>query len=94
MALVKQVLAADTPIGIDLDSAYHKIGSIMCRPDNTVELSVLVYANQTARTDGKSPVFSKSYELPNFDFNNDHCIKKILYAHLKTLPVYEGAVDA
>jgi len=82
-------IAATTPYGIDLPSAYMKINQIVVDA-RTVMYSVRTFADADARKAEKHTLDEKS-----FSFSNDAKLGNVMnacYEDLMSRPEYEGAV--
>lgn len=94
MALLRHIKEEDTELGVVLPEAYCRITDITCRSDNSVEFAVSIYANDSARVNGKSPLLQRRYVVLTFDHSEPKSIKKKLYEYLKSLPEYASAADS
>lgn len=94
MALTLTMSSENSPIGVALPSAYHKIIDF-CMPVNSpsVVFGVGIYVDRTASLAGKDFVKRSSYTMENYDHSEDTNIKTKLYTYLKTLSAYTGASD-
>lgn len=86
-------LPFETGFGINLQDAYVKIENTN---GNSVEqqLLIFVYASETARFNGKSPIDKMSYTFScSVEEGSPNFIKQG-YDYLKTLPEFAEAIDA
>jgi hypothetical protein len=77
-----------TSIGFTAPEAYIKIDTFYGNI-NQVTFNVLVYANETARMEGKSHIDGFNFTVPYTDGMTYNAV----YSYLKTLPGMENAVD-
>tara|TARA_E500000318_G_scaffold95507_1_gene95346 strand:- start:4422 stop:4700 length:279 start_codon:yes stop_codon:yes gene_type:complete len=91
MALLMNVTRTD--IGVGFSEAYARVHSVQVvnhpRRGISVNVEVLIYATQTARTEKANAVarVGAIVEMPSGDFLPG------IYAALKKLPEFEGAID-
>lgn len=86
------VMERDTGYGISLEEAYIKVENTSGNKE-LLYITVLVFLNDTARKEGKSPIEQYSYSfVPKVtdDAPNYH---KQAYEYLKSLPEYADAID-
>jgi hypothetical protein len=94
-----QLNLADTLIGLPAPEAYARI-SFLTFDTRTGEVVVHIetHATAAARTAGKTPVGMSTYrgkvgvDLPNLD-DTISGVRAVIYAWLKSLPDFVGAVD-
>jgi hypothetical protein len=80
----------ETAIGTPLGGCYLRIVRLGGDKD-TLRVSVEAYANEQARRDGKMPILIHTHVVTATEVAGP--LFPALYAHLKTLPEYAGAVD-
>lgn len=99
MAITKDITLAS---GVELPNAYIKIQVLNMTTDTSVDVSVDIFKDQSAREDNKIPVVTLRHLCSNtydtyfaYDILNQLDINVISqgYEFLKSLPFYEGAVD-
>lgn len=93
MALQIDLDATKTNIGVAAPSCYAKIGGMQFNDQTFVRFTVLFYFDQAARTAGVNPIKMEEFTFENFDHDAAQNPKAQLYAHLKTLPAFDGATD-
>lgn len=74
--------------GITAPAAYIKIDNFRGNI-NEVHFQALVYADATARANGKNPIDGVAFTMPY----QDGMTYALVYGYLKTLPGFETAVD-
>lgn len=74
--------------GVTAPEAYIKIDNFRGNIDE-VHFQALIYANETARINGKQPIDGFNFVMPY----QDGMTYNLVYTHLKTLPGFENAVD-
>jgi hypothetical protein len=89
MALILNL--ESTKFGIPAPQAYAKINHFNGNKDQ-LQVQVSVYYDQAARENNLNLVLEHSHYIPMSDLTGD--IVPAIYGVLKTLPEYEGAVDA
>ena len=96
MALQKSIELNGTGIMIE----YHKVcpATIVIDPNTKGgRAKVNIYKDAAARTANKNPVTNKMYSIPANTFSTLNLSttdsRSLVYAYLKTLPEYTGAVD-
>lgn len=94
-----QLNMPDTNIGLAVPEAYARIISLSFNArTGAVQVYVDIYASGTARQSGKAPVGGGIYEgkvgvdFPSLD-DTIPGIRAVVYAWLKTLPAFSGAID-
>jgi hypothetical protein len=70
--------------------AYAKIEPVIS-VGKVTRIGVNWYADEQARTDLKQPVHANTFEVPDADLKGD--FYPAMYAYLRTLPEFAGAVD-
>jgi hypothetical protein len=95
-----QLDLADTNVGVPAPTAYARIVGVSFNTTNgLVEIRVDIFASAAARQEGKNPVGGGVYigtvglNMPNLDDALPNGIRAVLYAWLKTLPDFQGALD-
>lgn len=80
----------ETAIGTSLEGCYLRIVKLSGDKD-ALRLNIEAYANEQARRDGKMPILIYTHVVTTTEVAGP--LFPALYAHLKTLPEYAGAVD-
>jgi hypothetical protein len=80
-----------TQFGIPAPQAYAKITNFHGNKDQ-IQVQVNVYYDQSARENNMAVVLQHAHYIPMSDLTGD--IIPAIYGVLKTLPEYEGAIDA
>jgi hypothetical protein len=80
-----------TQFGVPAPQAYAKITNFYGNKDQ-IQVQVSVYFDQSARENNMSVVLDHAHYIQMSDLTGD--IIPAIYSVLKTLPQYEGAVDA
>jgi hypothetical protein len=89
MALILNL--ESTQFGVPAPQAYAKITNFHGNKDQ-IQVQVAVYYDQLAKENNKTVVLQHAHYIPTSDLIGD--IIPAIYGVLKTLPEYEGAVDA
>ena len=80
-----------TQFGVPAPQAYAKITNFYGNKDQ-IQVQVAVYFDQAARENNMNTVLEHAHYIQMSDLTGD--IISAIYSVLKTLPQYEGAVDA
>lgn len=80
-----------TQFGVPAPQAYAKITNFNGNKDQ-IQVQIAVYFDQAARENNMSVVLDHAHYIQMSDLTGD--IIPAIYSVLKTLPQYEGAVDA
>lgn len=84
-------LSLDTDYGVP--ASYHRItGMQFYYNDWCVDVTVMGYVNQTARQHGRQPVTVHSIRVPLDEVGDEPC-RAAIYAAIKAMPRFAGAVD-
>jgi len=78
---------SQTPQGFEVPDAYHKVGSVALPTKTRMEFMVHSYKNADAPVAFTTEIYACPYDLTAGN------PREQAYAHLKTLPVFAGAVD-
>jgi len=89
MALILNL--ESTQFGVPAPQAYAKIISFHGNKDQ-IQAHIAVYFDQSARKNNMNTILEHAHYIPMSDLTGD--IIPAIYSVLKTLPQYEGAVDA
>ena len=84
-------LETQTQFGIDLPMAYAKIDCFNGNKE-IVNINVLFFANEDARTSQKRAIKSTNYSFVFDEYSNKNLIAQG-YEYLKTLPEFLNAID-
>lgn len=79
----------NTQFGFELPNAYARIENFN-GDKNNITVQVSTYLDKSSRDSNKVPVQSQSY---TFALNGNGNFMQLLYANLKALPDFNGAVD-
>jgi len=90
MAIQIAITEETSSTGVICPAAYVRVQAAMFPPGSAAHVSVSIHKDAAARIAGKRPVEFRSYSLtePLTDYSQAG-----IYAYLKTLPEYVGAVD-
>lgn len=86
-----QLNLESTQFGVPAPQAYAKITNFYGNKDQ-IQVQVAVYYDQSARENNMAVVLDHAHYISVSDLAGD--IIPAIYGVLKTLPQYEGAVDA
>lgn len=90
MALKKTI---ELDNGLTIPDAYFSVDTIR-GTKSKAEIGLNVHISEEAKGDGKAIVLQQSFSFtPSIEDGSPNIIKQA-YLHLKTLPEFEGAVDA
>jgi hypothetical protein len=92
MALQKTITL---PNGLVATDAYHKITLMSVYAEGTncsASVTISTYLDEAASLE-KPPIICNTYPVQTFDKANEANIAGLMYAWLKTLPEYDGAID-
>jgi hypothetical protein len=89
MALILNL--ESTQFGVPAPQAYARVTNFYGTKDQ-IHVQVAVYFDQAARENNMNFVLEHAHYIPMADLSGD--IIPAIYSVLKTLPQYEGAVDA
>jgi hypothetical protein len=99
MALQLNLTSDKTAVGVACPAAYARIVQLQFdTKTGKVDVAVDIHADKASRDAGKSPVSGGVYsgvvgkDMPNLD-DSIPGVRSALYAYLKTLPDFAGAVD-
>lgn len=81
---------ANESTGLDLPAAYARVAMYSGDKTNS-RYRVELYVNKDARTNGRDALNILSFTAPTTDLTGD--ILPAVYAHLKSQPGFENAVD-
>lgn len=90
MALQVTLSASVSMTGVEEPTAYAKINPIVS-VEGVHHVNVNWFADEQARRDMKQPVHQKNFDFAEADIKGD--FYPALYAELKKLPEFAGAVD-
>jgi hypothetical protein len=83
MALKKLI---QTPFGVDVQDAYHRVENVLLISKKKIQFQV------RASLDGVKPHFNDVAHECDYDIEGNNPIHQA-YTYLKTLPVFDSAVD-
>ena len=86
-----QLNLESTQFGISAPQAYLKIASYVGTKDQ-IQVQVAIYFNKDARLNDMATIHDDNHQIVIEDLKGD--LIPAIYAVLKTLSAYEGAVDA
>jgi hypothetical protein len=90
MALLKMI---ETESGLTVENSYMRI-EVLSGDKSNITFQLSGYVNQEAYSNGKVQIISKTFNfIPDIADNAPNFIKQG-YEYLKTLPEFEGAIDA
>jgi hypothetical protein len=83
MALKKLI---QTPFGVDVQDAYHRVENVLLISKKKIQFQV------RTSLDGVKPHFNDVAHECDYDIEGENPIRQA-YTYLKTLPVFDSAVD-